>query len=162
MSDWHRKRGLPTPEEAIVLLTLPAEIQRSDHDCGDAALRCVAAFHGFSPSVVRRLATAERGTSPEQVEAELKRLGMRVISGEMDIADLKHYCDRQRPPIVVVHWPDSDDSHWIVCRGVSRNHVYYHDVADGLGKKSAAEFTEAWQAAGRVGVYRRWAVIGWV
>lgn len=166
MSDWHRKRHIPVASEFYVKLYLPDERQRADHDCGDAALRCVAIHHQFDPKVIRRQATEQRGTSPEQIEAECKRLGMRVVSGEMQVSDLMHYCDTKRPPIVLVHWPTEDDSHYVVVAGVSglssRSVVYYQDPLHGPCKKNASEFLTAWKAAGRVGPYRQWAIVGWV
>jgi ABC-type bacteriocin/lantibiotic exporter with double-glycine peptidase domain len=159
MSDWHRSRFIERTEEAFMLLGLPDTRQKHDHDCGEAAVRCILAYHGIRANV--RMATPERGTAPEQIEATLKNIGMKVVSGEMSVADLRHFCDTLRPVVCCVHWPDDADSHWIVARGVSRGTVYYHDVADGPGKKSSAEFLTAWRAGGRAGVYRQWGICAW-
>jgi ABC-type bacteriocin/lantibiotic exporter with double-glycine peptidase domain len=145
MSDWHRSRFIKRTEESTVLLGLPPLIQSGEHDCGDTAARVVLQYHGIKANV--RMATPERGTSPEQIEAAFKRIGMKVVSGEMGVADLRHFCDTLRPVICVVHWPDAADSHYLVIRGVSRGMIYFHDVADGPGRKNIAEFLTAWRAA---------------
>jgi ABC-type bacteriocin/lantibiotic exporter with double-glycine peptidase domain len=160
MSDWHRSRFIERTEEAFMLLSLPPVIQAGEFDCGDAAARVVLQYHGIKATA--RMATPERGTSPEQIEAAFKRIGMKVVSGEMSIADLRHFCDTLRPVITVIHWPGEADSHYVCVRGVSRGWVYYHDVADGPGKKNVVEFLTAWRAAGRAGVYRQWGICGWI
>lgn len=143
-----------------MLLTLPDVRQAADHDCGEAAVRCLLEFHGITAAV--RLATRPHGTDPVQIESALRNMGFGVTAGEMSTDDLRHYCDRGRPVIALVHWPAGSDSHYVVVRGVSRNQVYYHDVLTGTGKTSRAEFDAAWHADGRVGTYRRWGVCPWV
>jgi ABC-type bacteriocin/lantibiotic exporter with double-glycine peptidase domain len=141
-----------------MLLALPMTMQNHAHDCGEAALRCVLSFYGIKAAV--RLATPERGTTPEQLENAMKSIGLRVVSGEMNICDLKHFCDTGRPVLAVVHWPDEEDSHWICIRGVSRGMVYYQDPAEGSRKKPVKEFLNSWYAGGRVGPYKTWAICG--
>ncbi len=158
MSSWHDLRFIRKAEEDVRLV-LPDCRQEHDHDCGDAAVRCVLAWHKIKATV--RMATPERGTSPEQIESAFKRIGMQVVSGEMCLQNLRHFCEMKRPPIVVVHWPGHVDSHYVVVEGVTSRTVYYHDVADGKCKKLPAEFLTAWSAAGRVGPYKRWAIVGW-
>ncbi len=160
MSSWHDRRFIRQVEDSTVLLALPTLIQAGEFDCGDTAARVVLQWHGIKASV--RMATPERGTSPEQIEATFKRIGLKVVSGEMSVADLRHFCDTLRPVICVVHWPGCVDSHYLVIRGVSRGWVYFHDVADGPCKKSVAEFLTAWSAVGRAGVYRNWGICAWL
>jgi len=143
-----------------VLLTLPDVRQAADHDCGEAAVRCLLEYHGITAAI--RLATKPHGTDPIQIESALRRLGLGVTAGEMTVEDLRHYCDHNRPVIALVHWPTWEDSHWIVVRGVSRNTVYFHDVLAGTGKAPRSEFESAWHADGRVGAYRRWGICAWV
>lgn len=141
-----------------MLLALPDLRQSAGHDCGEVALRCVLSFYGIKAAV--RLATPERGTAPEQLENAMKSIGLRVVSGEMNIGDLKHFCDTKRPVLAVVHWPNEEDSHWLAVRGVSRGKVYYQDPAEGQCKKSIKEFLSSWNAGGRVGPYKTWGVCG--
>jgi predicted double-glycine peptidase len=80
----------------------------------------------------------------------------------MTVEDLQHFANSRRPVIALVHWPDGEDSHYLIVRGVSRGTVYFHDPIDGPSKASVRDFEAAWKASGRVGAYRRWGIAPWV
>lgn len=156
---WHASRFI-TREAADMLLSLPDVRQTAGHDCGEAAVKCVLEFHGIKAAV--RLATPSHGTDPTQIEAALRNIGCGVTAGEMTVDDLKHFADCGRPVIALVHWPEGQDSHYVICRGVSRGTVYFHDPIDGPSKCGVKDFEAAWKASGRVGAYRRWGIAPWV
>jgi hypothetical protein len=145
------------------ILDLPAVLQdrAKGFDCADAAAPCVLQFHrvvGRRP----RIGTPPDGADPRHLEGVLRHAHLRVISGEMDVADLDHFCRTGRPPICLVHWPGDPDSHYVVLRGVSKTgrHVFYHDVWDGRGRCSTPEFEAAWLARGRLNeAFRSWAIV---
>jgi hypothetical protein len=140
-----------------MILNLPNEIQRALHDCGDAAVKCVLGHHRVVGAV--SLSTPTDGTDPRQIEQAFRQLRMPCVSGEMSVADLRHFCDHSRPVICLVHWPRENDSHYVVARGVSRRWVYYHDVYHGPGKTREAEWLEAWRASGRMAeAFRHWGI----
>lgn len=147
------------------VLDLPRLLQDREKgfDCADAAVAVVLRHHrvgGRRP----RLGTPPDGADPRVVEQALRHMCLRVASGEMDLADLGHFCRTGRPPICLVHWPGDPDSHYVVARGLSKTgrHVFYHDVWDGRGRCTAAEFEAAWAARGRLNeAFRQWAVVAW-
>ncbi len=143
------------------LLALPDLRMESDFDCGETALRVVVAFHRVVVPAVR-VSLPRDGIDPLGLERAFRRLHFQVTSGEMTVADLRHFC-QDRPPVVLVHWPDAPDSHWVVVRGVSRGHVYYHDTDTGPGRLPLAEWDAAWGASdGRLPTgFRRWGICAW-
>jgi len=142
-----------------MVLTVPNVRQAKEYDCGDAVAFCVLQFHRVEAHF--KLANPQQGTDPVSLETRLRNMGFEVLSGPAKIEDLKHFCDTKRPVITIVHWPDWDDSHYIVVRGVSRGYVYFHDPLEGPGKARVADFDRAWVAYGRIGVYRRWSIVAW-
>ena len=160
MNCWRERAHLGRCGGDEMLLSLPDVRQTAGHDCGEAAVKCVLEFHGIKAAV--RLATPSHGTDPTQIEAALRNIGCGVMAGEMTVDDLRHFADCGRPVIALVHWPEGQDSHWIVIRGVSRGTVYFHDPIDGPSKCGARDFEAAWKASGRVGAYRRWGIAPWV
>lgn len=143
-----------------MLLALADLRQDTPHGCGEAAVRCVLAFFKII-ATIPRFATPQDGSDPRQLEAYLRRLGLRVMSGEMRAVDLRHFCDSGRPVIALVHWPDDRDSHYVVVRGISRGRVHFHDVETGPGSCSLREWDRAWSADGRIETFRRWGIVGW-
>lgn len=157
--EWRASRFIPTAEEYFVALKIPNIRQQSDYDCGEAAVRCVLAFHGIRAAV--RLATPQHGTDPGQIESSLRNIGLGVVAGEMSVAMLKRFCTLKLPIITLVHWPGGEDSHYVVVSGVSKDHVYYHDVQGGEGECSISEWVQAWEAKGRLANYKQWGIVAW-
>jgi len=144
------------------MLTIPDIRQRAEHDCGEAAIKCVLAYYGL-PISRRQLASPIDGTDPRQIESELRQRGLRVVSGEASLDDLQHWCKAGKPVICLVHWTGEADSHYIVVCGVYRGKVYYHDVSSGLGACYKDDFEACWKAGGRLGEsYKMWSIVGWV
>lgn len=147
---------------AVVLLQLPPVFQTEPHRCGDAAAECLLRFHQIHKSV--RLASQTDGADPRVIEAEFRRMGLRVLSGEMELWDIERLCNDRRPVICLVHWPGDGSSHYVLARGISRGRVHVWDVE--VGKRSARldEWMEAWQATdGRASrPFRQWGICAWV
>lgn len=144
-----------------MLLTIPAIRQGQPHECGKAVLQAVLAFHGIVAPV--NVSTPTDGTDPREIESFLRRLRMPVISGTMEIEDLRHFANTRRPPIVLIHPPDYADSHYVVVRGVGRGAVYTYDP-DGCQNQRFGfpDWAVAWHATGRFEPFRRWAIVSWL
>lgn len=144
------------------LLPLPAIYQESPHTCAEAAALCVLRFHGIV-GVTPRFASPTDGADPRQIEAALrgKPLYLSVVSGEMEVEDLKWFCGRRRPPITLVQWGPDQPSHFVVVRGVSHGAVFCHDVETGPLRVPIKEWLPAWRAGdGRMGeVFRNWGIV---
>lgn len=139
------------------MLRLPEILQDKGHDCGEAAVRCVLAFHGVTAPA--RIACQIDGTDPRTLEIYLRRLGCLVTSGEMSTDDLRHFCGDGRPVVCLVTNP-GEGSHWVTVRGVSRSRVYFMDPWDGSGNASVKDWEVFWTATGRLGeTYKRWGVV---
>jgi ABC-type bacteriocin/lantibiotic exporter with double-glycine peptidase domain len=145
-----------------MLLDLPPTLQQSTHDCGPAAVRCLLAFHRVVAPIP--VACPLDGCDPRAIEAHLReRCGLSVVAGQLTVADLRHLCDDGRPPILLVTWAGDADSHYVICRGVSRGRIYVHDVFDGRKAVPEGEFLAAWHATdGRLSKpLRRWGIAAW-
>ncbi len=145
-----------------MLLDTPDERMRADHDCGEAAARCALGF--LRVAVPARLACVIDGTDARTIEAYLRRIGLRVQSGEMTVDDLRHHANEGRPVLLLVHWPGQPSSHWLTCRGVSRGRVYYSDPDTGRASLPVSDFLAAWSAsdARMSRPFRQWGVAVWV
>jgi ABC-type bacteriocin/lantibiotic exporter with double-glycine peptidase domain len=143
-----------------MVLTLPDTRQRSDHDCADAAGQCVVEYWGLTKRFPA-LATTTDGTDPRTLEAGFRKLGLRVLSGEASIADLRVWTSAGRPVVCLIHEASEPDSHWVVVAGVSYRKVHFQDPADGPRIMPAAEFDAVWKASGRLESYRRWSIVAY-
>lgn len=142
-----------------MLLPLPKVLQTKPHECARAAVQCILTYHGIVAPVA--LSTPIDGADPREIEQFCRRLGLRVISGEMCVEDVRHFCNTWRPPICLIQW-SGQDSHYTVPRGVSRGRVYYHDVDSGYDSCREIDWCSAWQAVGRIGeTYKNWAIVAW-
>jgi hypothetical protein len=163
---WHKRRFLPCPEVSSHMLTIPPILQDKPDNCGEAAVRAVLAFHSFAPDFLARvkISCPRDGVDPLTIERYLStNCGLRTLAGSMSVADLRHFCNDVRPVICLVHWPDSDESHYVITRGVSRGDVWYFDVETGDDRCRIDEWERAWSASdGRRGhLFPRWGIVSW-
>jgi hypothetical protein len=101
-------------------------------------------------------ATPIDGTDPRTIESFCRSIGLRVVSGEMSVDDLKHFTAHDRPVIAVL------SGHYVVVCGVKRGVVIYHDPAHGLASSSSKAFVERWRDMDRLGaVYNQFGVCVW-
>jgi predicted double-glycine peptidase len=136
--------------------------QKTDSDCGPAAVRCV--FDYFDDSrphreFVNGLLTGEHGTDPLAIEAWVRREGYSVQSGTMDIDDLRHHTRAGRPVIAPVKMHGS--GHYVVVRMVARGHVYFQDPVDGPRGMRRGEWLSVWRDASTVTQFVTWGLAIW-
>ena len=138
---------------------LPDLRQSKHYDCGDTALRIVCKHHGWKlpPFLV---ANAIDGTDPRTLEATLRQVGARAISGEMSLANLDHFTRSGWPVIVLVQ--HNGVGHYVVAESVSRGSVRYQCPSRGPCKETFREFLTHWNDVDRYGtIYRSWGLVAW-
>lgn len=154
---WRADRGLTVCEGVDVpLLDVPDIRQRTDYDCGDAAVDSVLRFLGIRTRAGEALANSVDGTHPSSIEAALRRAGLVVQSGTMTPADLQHHTQLGRPVLCPIA---SHGGHWVVVRGVARGCVYYQCPTDGPLVKRVAEWCALWRDSTRAAHdFDRWGI----
>lgn len=132
------------------------------HECGWVAVRVAAAVLGVrtrSSSKLAKLANPVQGTGPETVAAMLHALGLRVLSGPMTRADLRHFTLTGRPVIC----PTSlHGGHYVVVRDVCGTFgtVSFHCPIDGRRSTTREEWDKVWDDESANGVsYPRWGIV---
>lgn len=147
---------------------LPDIRQKKAFQCGRAALEVVWAHFGVSrPPLVP--STPLDGTSPDVVEALLWYSGLRVQSGNMDVADLRYHTGRGRPVLCVVTQPEGV-GHWVAVGRMGRlrrgrrlaETVVYQCPFSGPAEEFADGFEARWHDFTRRGVaYPSWGIAAW-
>lgn len=153
-ADWFTARGIGRVEVSMPLLAIPDIRQAAAHDCGDAVLFALAAFHGLpTPPAV---SCPVSGTDPATLEMAARRLGLPVLSGTLTVADLAHLTRTGRPVLCPVA---ALGGHWVIVRGVDRGRVYAHCPVAGPVSAPAAKWVAGWRDTSRAGVeYDRWGI----
>ncbi len=149
---------------------LPSIRARHAHDCGISAARCLLEYHLKRPVNVPDLSTEPDGTNPSTLEALIrsrKSERWHVVSGEMAIEDVAHYCGTARPVICLITNAEGA-GHYVVAAGVWRGRVWFQDSdfepgETGWGSAPVTEF-ESWRADfdRRGQTYHRWGLAAWV
>ena len=141
---------------------LPAEFQKNGHDCGITAWRCVFRYHYARNAKVIDLSNPIQGTDPSTLEALIRRdANWCVNSGETFISDLEHFAATLRPSICLMTFDNDTDSHYVVCGGVWRGKVYFHDPAEGWRTLPVKEFERMWHGVGKYAHFARWSLTAW-
>lgn len=111
-------------------------------DCGRAMTAAVLLMHGRR---VPRLfpATSLDGTHPRSIESVLRASGLRVQSGEMELADLSHHTVGMRRPVIALV-RHAGFGHYVGVRGVDRRRVWLYCPDRGNVYQSRAEFLANW------------------
>ena len=100
------------------------------------------------------------GTPPDQLEPAFRTAGYNVISGEMDVADLRFHTSQGRPVVALIQ--SEGTGHWVVVRHVTRHRVHVMDPAEGFRSLPVPEWESLWHDADRRGtVFRRHALAVW-
>lgn len=140
--------------------------QRADDaHCGAVCAAVVLDLCGYHPDeATERVAkmlpvTAMDGVDPRTMEAFFRRQGLRVQSGEMTIADLRHHTEQGRPVVCLVK---DNGGHWVVVTGVVRRSVCYHCPIEGEQVKSRTVWAAGWYDVDRFGTeYRGFGITCW-
>lgn len=97
--------------------------------------------------------TGVDGSDPRTVESYLRRIGLCLSAGEMDLGDLRYHARRGRPVICAI------EGHWVVSAGIKRGKVHYMDPDEGPKRLAETDFLAIWHDQDRLGsYYRRWGI----
>ena len=123
-------------------------LQRSDHDCAVPLAQGVMLLHTGKRWARKDMlaalgTTPELGTAPHLVELCFRRSGLKVISGEFSIEDLRWQVRRGRPVLCLVTLQPGV-GHWVAVLGVRRRRVHYYDPAQGAASLPEAEWAAVW------------------
>ena len=134
--------------------------QTAGYDCGDAIADSVFKhFNVRTCSAVIGLATEDTGLHPSTLHAALRRAGLRVQSGSMLIADLKHHTRLGRPVLCPVA---AYGGHWVAVLGVTPRRVAYHCPVRGLVRETHDSWTANWRDATNDGhAFDSWGIATW-
>lgn len=157
MDSWFTARGIARVDGDTVKIQLPDIRQDEDSaECALVAASIVWQHFGTRTRIIPN--TPLDGTSPDTLESVLWESGLSVISGSMDLDDLRYHTRRGRPVISLVTEHDGTGHYVVVC-GVERNHVYYQCPLDGPTKERSEDFEVRWQDRTRRGVaYSHWGI----
>jgi ABC-type bacteriocin/lantibiotic exporter with double-glycine peptidase domain len=125
--------------------------QSGDYDCGSAVIDGLFKFLGARTCAnvaMMGLATESDGLHPSTIEAVLRRAGLRIQSGTMTIADLKHHTAQNRPVLCPI---DVYGGHWVTVLGVGSKRVHYHCPTRGLCSESHESWKANWRDSTRAG-----------
>jgi len=142
------------------MIALPDLRQSAEHDCGYTAVLVVLRRlrRKVTPGDLASLSTNMiDGTDPRAIESTLRGLGLRVISGEMDMGDLWHHAASSRPVICLL----SRDGvgHYVVVAGIHEGSVYYQCPSEGPAHMRVAAWKRSWTEIDRLGaVYQGWGI----
>jgi ABC-type bacteriocin/lantibiotic exporter with double-glycine peptidase domain len=145
------------------MLALPDVRQRFDYDCGAAATKTVLSYFGMKTNtyILAPLATNPiDGTDPRAIEATLRRSGLKVISGEMNLEDLQHHTKLGRPVICLIQLDHV--GHYVVVGSVKFGQVHFNDPTNGPSKNSSKKFVERWKDIDRLNtIYTQFGIAAW-
>ena len=144
------------------LLPFPDTRQSTSFSCGAAAVQSVLYYYGTDWSegdFIEELETSpEKGTSVAEITAFFQGQGLKVTSGQMDVAQLRYWVDRFVPVIVLIQaWADGvepadhyadqwGDGHYVVVIGYDEKNIYFDDpsILDNRGFIPVDEFMLRW------------------
>lgn len=154
--DWFEARRIPRSDGVLVLLKIPDIRQRADFDCGAAAIEAVCRYYGRKGSKAEKLANPVQGMGPDTVEAVLRSLRFRLVTGTMRVSELQHFTRTYTPVIC----PVADfGGHWVVVRGVERGRVHYHCPIRGQVTARLEDWEANWTSETAIGVtYENWGI----
>lgn len=136
-----------------MILRIPDCRQKTEWTCSEAAIHSACSFLGVSPPAP--FANAIQGMDPATVEAVLRSVGLCVLSGTMQLSDLKHLTSTGRPVLCPV---SLHGGHWVVVAGVERLSVHYQCPESGPGRMPAKAFASIWADRGRTREYVHWGI----
>jgi len=165
MTCWRQNRGLAScsghehDNWDARMIDLPDIRQVDRWDGGYAAVTSVLQYFGRPDPDSRCSAFAENDAEPEDVALVIRQHDLNVVYGTMDLLDLKHHCSRGRPTICFVQL--NDDSHYIVCRGISRGKVHVQCPQRGRLSIADGEFLRQWWGLTRRSKHSQFGIAVW-
>lgn len=140
------------------MLDVPDCRMQTEYDCGDCVIRSVCGYYGLDEPAA--LSNASYGLAPDTLEAVLRSLDLKIISGHLTTDDLRWYTAGSRPVICPVTGDDGV-GHWVITRGVYRRYVYLQDPAVGPTRVKLAWWNDHWFDSTRTTEYTNYGVIPW-
>ncbi len=123
-----------------IITPFPEFRQTFNYDCGAQTLHAVLVYYGINTredEVMKKAHTTTAGTSVVGMKKAARSFGLKVISGEMEIEEIKKYIDKSIPVIInlqawtedhQVDWEkDWHDGHWAVAIGYDKEKLYFED-----------------------------------
>ncbi|MFH1187751.1 MAG: cysteine peptidase family C39 domain-containing protein [bacterium] len=121
-------------------ITLPQLRQTYEYDCGAKALQAVLVYYGIEIAdshILKDAKTSKKGTPVKGIIDAAKKYGLKTISAQMSIEDIKKYINKKIPVILVlqawtqkniVDWEkDWMDGHYVVAIGYAKNKILFDD-----------------------------------
>ena len=129
---------------------IPDVRQRTNYDCGPAVVKSVLDHLGLRRSLdhltSRLLTSPIDGTDPRSIEAYLRHEGLKIVAGEMTLADLRHFCQTGRVVICLTK------NHYVAVTKVTASRIYVQDPQAGPCVHRLMDFPPAWVDVDRWGV----------
>lgn len=162
--------------EAKSAIDVPDVRQATTYSCGASALQAVLAHYGIDlreDQIAEQTGTTpKQGTSPEQITAQARRLGLRARTIEgMKLEDLVDHLKAGHPVILAVQaWPDGphqsyrddwNDGHFLVAIGEENGTLTFEDPAV-LGHRVSMtpdELAERWHDRNGKHVYQHLGIV---
>lgn len=144
-----------------MILDLPHEPMRCDHECGRAGARAIVPFVGGTYDPARFKTSALDGINPASLEAGYRDSGLQVMAGNMTIDLLRAFTKAGWPVQVAIQL--GGEGHWVVVKGVGqgqrgRVHVMDSD-AEGKASYTQDEFLAIWSDSTRHGgKFQHWGI----
>jgi predicted double-glycine peptidase len=124
------------------ILTLPQLRQAYRYGCGAKALQTILAYYGIDSredQIMKYAKTSESGTSIKDIVRVAKQFGLKTVSKEMTIEEVKKYLDKEIPVILAlqawtkkkdVNWKKNwSDGHYAVALGYTKDKIIFEDPA---------------------------------
>jgi len=122
------------------LLELPRLRQTYDYDCGATVLESILVYYGIDVRediLMKNAGTTKDGTPIPGILKTVKKYGLKYVSKQMDLEEIKGYLDKKIPIILLIQawtkkkmidWKkDWMDGHYAVAVGYDRNKIYFED-----------------------------------
>jgi ABC-type bacteriocin/lantibiotic exporter with double-glycine peptidase domain len=134
-------------------ITLPQLHQTYCYDCGAKALQAVLVYYGIEireDNIIKFAGTTKDGTSIQGIIKVATKYGLKTVSRQMTINDIKEYIKKKIPVILVlqawtkkkkVNWEkDWTDGHYVVAIGYTKDKILFEDPSS--FKRTYLEYDE--------------------
>lgn len=121
-------------------IILPDVRQTFNFDCGAKALESIFTYYGLNireDNIMKLAKTSPNGTSIKNLINTIKKYGLKSVSKQMDIEDIKNYINKKIPVIVILQawakkkevcWEnDWKDGHYVIAIGYTKDKILFED-----------------------------------